>query len=396
MPPLAGHPTTSLEEGHLRSLIDGASEGRTLDFKRDGIGTNDEAKREFLADVSSLANTAGGHIIIGMDENEGVASELVGVELVDADAEKLRLEAIVRDGLDPRLPSVGIQAVPLEGGRWVLIIDVGHSWLAPHMVTFRGQSRFFGRNSAGKFQMDRREIALAIMGSETRVAQIRQFHGKRVDAVVTGSAVEGGVLAHRQGILLHLIPLAALDVSSHLDLDEPTLLDRDMRPLYSEPMNYPVGRFNLDGIFVADTGTEAGAGQYLQVYRNGIIETFDSRLLNFKGPDTILGYPVERTLINDTRRLLALMKRLGANAPLVVLVTIIGAGGRSIVTADRFDPRGHHTVDRELLPLPEVVIEDFDVDTSKALKPILDALWQAGGYPRSPNFNTQGDWQQQD
>jgi predicted HTH transcriptional regulator len=41
------------------------SEGILIDYKRDLYEHTPDGKREFLKDVSSFANSAGGHIIIG-------------------------------------------------------------------------------------------------------------------------------------------------------------------------------------------------------------------------------------------------------------------------------------------------------------------------------------------
>ena len=45
------------------------SEGKTVDYKRDSYGSKDEDKKELLKDVSSFANSQGGDILIGVDEN---------------------------------------------------------------------------------------------------------------------------------------------------------------------------------------------------------------------------------------------------------------------------------------------------------------------------------------
>src|SRR3954471_2080728 len=59
----------------------GLREGRTLDFKRDPVGGRDEDKREFLADVSAFANTAGGDLLFGVEESGGEATAAPGVAL---------------------------------------------------------------------------------------------------------------------------------------------------------------------------------------------------------------------------------------------------------------------------------------------------------------------------
>lgn len=50
-------------------------EGKTLDYKRDNYGGKDEDKKELLKDVSSFANTQGGDILIGIDEDKGIPTE---------------------------------------------------------------------------------------------------------------------------------------------------------------------------------------------------------------------------------------------------------------------------------------------------------------------------------
>ena len=45
-------------ESDIRELKDaGIQEGKTVEYKRELLGTRDDEKREFLADVSSFANT---------------------------------------------------------------------------------------------------------------------------------------------------------------------------------------------------------------------------------------------------------------------------------------------------------------------------------------------------
>jgi hypothetical protein len=63
--------------------------------------TRDE-KINFLSAVSSLANTAGGDLIIGMEAVDGLAQCVSGVEIFNLDAEKLRLEQLLASCIEPR------------------------------------------------------------------------------------------------------------------------------------------------------------------------------------------------------------------------------------------------------------------------------------------------------
>jgi hypothetical protein len=57
-------PIDSITEDHLQSLIDDqVAELRIIEYKRELPGRSDGEKREFLADVCSFANTAGGDLI---------------------------------------------------------------------------------------------------------------------------------------------------------------------------------------------------------------------------------------------------------------------------------------------------------------------------------------------
>src|SRR5262249_10955609 len=146
----------------LQEIIDRRTpELRTLDYKLTLPGNLDEDKREFLADVSSFANTSGGDLIYGIEAKDGVPVALKGLACHEDDRERLRLESMLRDGIAPRLPPTLIQTVPGGTEGPVVILRMQRSWLSPHMVTYKNLSRFFARNSAGKYQLDVTELRTA-------------------------------------------------------------------------------------------------------------------------------------------------------------------------------------------------------------------------------------------
>jgi hypothetical protein len=53
-----------------------------------------------------------------------------------------------------------MRAVAVAHDEVVLRIRIPPSWAAPHIVTFQGLSRFYPRNSAGKYPLDAGEIGV--------------------------------------------------------------------------------------------------------------------------------------------------------------------------------------------------------------------------------------------
>jgi predicted HTH transcriptional regulator len=108
-------PLDAIDQSHLQRLIDEAvSEARDIDYKQDTYGKNDRDTGEFLADISSFANTAGGDIVVGMTEQAGIPTGFTPLQ-TDIEAEILRLEDIARSGLQPRIFGLIARGVPLAG-----------------------------------------------------------------------------------------------------------------------------------------------------------------------------------------------------------------------------------------------------------------------------------------
>ena len=97
-------PLNEITEDDLGLLVTNAvGESRTLEYKSELPGRTDRDKKEFLADVSSFANTSGGDLVYGIKEDNGVATEITGFRSADIDLEIRRLESLLASGLDPRI-----------------------------------------------------------------------------------------------------------------------------------------------------------------------------------------------------------------------------------------------------------------------------------------------------
>ena len=110
-------PLERIDQSQLQALLlDGkAAEALSIEYKRDTYGGNDTAKAEFLADISSFANTRGGDLLIGIEAPAGVPSSFTPF-MGDADAERLRFEQMIRSGLEPRISNLQTKAVSIACG----------------------------------------------------------------------------------------------------------------------------------------------------------------------------------------------------------------------------------------------------------------------------------------
>src|SRR5579871_5859355 len=153
-------PFDEIHKADVDALVaDKRAERRSLEYKSELPAGADDAKREFLGDISSFANSGGGDVLYGVtDERDGngqptgVPLEARGISGINETAELLRLESFIRDGVAPRISGVQMKAIAGFTLGPVILVRVPRSWTAPHMVTFKNLSRFYARNSAGKYQ----------------------------------------------------------------------------------------------------------------------------------------------------------------------------------------------------------------------------------------------------
>jgi predicted HTH transcriptional regulator len=185
-------PLAQIDAGKLQALrADGVREGRQLEYKETLPGNSDDDKREFLGDVSSFANAARGDLIYGIRERRdtenkptGEIDTVVGLQGLNFDAERLRLEAMIRDGVAPRMPPIAFLEVVREPDPPCLLLRIPRSWAGLHMVTYRNFSRFFSRSSAGKYQLDVHEIRAGFVAAETAYGRLRLFRGERITRAI--------------------------------------------------------------------------------------------------------------------------------------------------------------------------------------------------------------------
>jgi hypothetical protein len=367
-------------------------EGKSVDYKRHGYGGKDEDKKELLKDVSSFANTHGGDILIGVDEENGVPNGIPGFAVPDIDKEKLRLEGIIRQGLEPRI-EFGLHHVSTPSSTSVLIIRVRESLLAPHRVVFQGKpGEFWARSSAGKYSMDTDELRRAFTLTDSVYGQIRAFRQSRVEMVASGETpmplVPGGK------VILHLVPVSSFRSRQLFDVAAMSDLGTQFPPMAATGWDY---RLNLDGHVAYGGGRHGGdCWSYTQFFRNGSVEAVLADVVqeDKKEGKRLLAGHYEWSLTQERyffKKLLAGLRGVGIQPPVWCFLTITGVKGARIPTNDHFRDE-NRTIDRDTLMLPECVIDDLGAESAAILRPMFDLVWNASGFTRSFNFDANGKW----
>ncbi|MCX4920213.1 helix-turn-helix domain-containing protein [Streptomyces sp. NBC_00687] len=159
---LFGARLDAVTHAHVAALKTNAvSEAYDLDFKKELYGGNDRAKRDLAGDVTALANTAGGVLLLGVDEDDQArAADLPGVVL--SDDEVLRYRNVVADMVHP-LPTFDIRQIedPSRPGHGFLMIAVLRSPSAPHGVRVNEGLRYPRRNGASIIYLTESDVAVA-------------------------------------------------------------------------------------------------------------------------------------------------------------------------------------------------------------------------------------------
>lgn len=392
-------PLNQVDAARLDALVaNSVEEGRQLEYKEQLPGDRESEKLEFLKDVASFANTVGGDIIYGIKARrtaEGKPTdelEIVGLPDLNLDAAKLRLENMLRDGIAPRLPPVEFHKIGRPAGHPCLILRIPRSWIGPHLVTFKADPRFYARNSGGKYPLDVVGIREAFLTGETAQQRARVFRSDRVSLILSG---EGPVkLGSGAKLIFHALPLIQnSDVwQRFLSIEDGIARASDLFP--ATATSSIDWRFNLDGFVVLNVTQDPDRAAYCQLFRDGGVEEVLCGVLEVdQQHGGFFGSSVDRGLIHTLTKWTRLWRQVGVDPPVVLSLTLTGVKGQKIL---RWPSHGFASIsdqpfDRDVVVAPETVAYDLSVDPDVCLKPLLDYVWNGGGWESSPHYR-EGRW----
>jgi hypothetical protein len=359
-------PLERISPSDLQRLIDtGAVESVYIDYKAATYGATSEHHREFLADISSFANTAGGDLVIGMTEANGIPN---GFNPFPAypETELRRLDDMARSGLQPRISNLRTQPVPLPTSGYVIIVRVPRSYNKPHRVIHSNSNRFWARSSASpkKYEPNVEELRQIFNESPLLGERIRAFRADRIGKIMSQESAV--LLDGRCLLVLHVVPYSGFTLGASLSVEE-LVKQWELFPPLGRPRETH-RHVNFDGLVVLSNANQVpGAAQpsYAQVFRSGAIEavaTID------RGDGSLWATDIDKYCVQSTKRYVDALARFDISCPIAILASLMGVKKKSVGSGidNLYSDYGQLPIEQEQLHFSEVILEDTPSTTTNA------------------------------
>ncbi len=377
-----------IDANALQGLVfGGVRETVQLEYKLTLPPSTEDGKREFLKDLTAMANAHGGDFLFGVREDDGVAAEIVGID-ANVDDTVQQLTGVVRTGTEPYLAHLRWRDVQLGNGRWVLHVRVPRSLDAPHMVTAGRFRDFWSRSAAGKYAMPTSEIRAAVLRSADRLQAIDRWRESRVDLVEVG---DGPVLRDVGRVYVQVVPIGWEGPVAPEHFKSPG-------PLQNAGVQWAGGsnpRMTFDGLLIANEGNDRRIVRYALWFTDGRAELVASDLVSpHPITDRIFsnGGVVEVRIHRAVHWGMDGMRGADVPPPFAIAITVTGFRGATLV-GDGVDAMHSAQVDRDRLSFPLLVVDTLPTDEAagwRLVAPTCHRLWQAAGHEGSPNFHDDG------
>jgi hypothetical protein len=395
-------PFADIGEKQLQGLVDAkVSESRDIEYKRDLYGNADADHAEWLADVSSFANTAGGDLVFGMEASKGVPSRIIPLA-VDIDQAILKLEEIARANLQPRLPGLQFKPIPLSTGGHALLVRVPRSYNPPHRIVRqgKGQNRFWARSSAGKYEPNVDELRALFTLAPQLTERMRDWRFNRLAKIVAQDMPVR--LMDQTCLIMHIVPFSSFDPSSLIALAEIEKGPYAFPPIGANAIRH--WQINFDGVLLTSNADKSAPTQrsYTQVYRSGSIEAVASSITVGDRPEGIgprlQSLRIEGQVLFPLVKYLKGLQSLGVEPPFALMVSLIGVKGALMnvgVRAQWFDDDDMAVLDRDQYHFGEVILNAIPNSIQECavmIRPFIEQLANTAGRAISSSFGSNGEY----
>ena len=377
--------TKNITKEQLQDLIDNkVFENKELEYKDYSFTDGkmpDKQKDKFMKEVAAFANTNGGTIIIGMQEDDNrlpIMLSGAGLSIKEFDNWLSSFRQLVLSRIRPHLHGVECIPVELSEANIAIVIRVPKSYARPHSFWDGNKDEFFMRYANGITYMDIDDLRKEFLYSNSIQDKIRQFRRDRISMIASSECI--GNLGNKAKIVFHIIPEWSFELGNKIDLSE-LENNTSFHPISGSGWSY---RYNADGycIYRDDNRTKT-IKEYTQVFHNGIIEAVEIRLMSEDGEKKVYEWSqMQSACIRALIEYGDILERLHVPKPWHIMATIINAKD---YVANYGWGELSLPIERDLVySLDGVCMEDIQM--KEALKPVFDSLSNSFGFAKSYVF----------
>jgi hypothetical protein len=387
-----------INEDDIKRLQDNAiAETKLLDYKLELKIGSDEEKKEFLADITAMANTEGGLIIYGIEEGKdgtgkstGIASKIVGISVPNKDKLLQQIEDTIRSNTDPKITTIGVSFIKVEGVD-IFLLGVSKFISLPHMMTYKSSNKYYKRRNTGKYLVDSNELYELFMNNFLIKDRANNFVKERITEIRNGGLFPNLDLVG--SFFLHIVPIGHIgnNLIDIVPLRNTEFLQLKMRPLMSG--GGWDHNFNLDG-FMAYSAYDKKVHSFTQLFRDGILEFYTSHFHSTDEPNKdifkINGAYIEQLVVESITNSFEIYTEFKIEGPYAIFINLFDTEKGILIGDNRLMHYRASKIGRSNIFLPSIIIKSSRIDLWGELKPIFDILWQSGGYRKSPYYKDDG------
>ena len=381
LPTINGKSFLECNEEDLKVLIENSDyrENEYLDYKEYFsflLYDKKDSKRakyitEFKNDICSFANANGGYLIYGISDDNGMAKEIIGIDIQNDDTDRFELDRKNNlNQISPKIPSIKFGFIKLKNGKFVVIIYVNRDGFAPYIHLEDGKNyKAYKRVGNGKVTMSYTELKNMFAQSQSLEKGIQQFRKERIDFF--RSQEDTPEFRYSKFLLLHIIPDTFMDTSYNNNL---FVVSRRKGIKFSDIFYVLNCQYicapTVEGLKFPKYNNVSGEGL---LYNNGIAEAFcpyyDRLTLSpHSDPNQIFATTATWEMIEDVvNAYTEKMKDTISTERVFVAISLIGLKNIKINNDDGFR---QIVIDRDELLLNPIEIENIkDEETvNRALK----------------------------
>lgn len=368
---------------------DRAQESTHLDFKREPPSKKEDGRRELLKDVCALANTEGGRIVYGVDEDdEACASRIAPITGEESDAAQRRLDQAIADGIHPRLVGHSVTALPVDGG-YILVIDVPPQYGGPFQSFFNNQRRFTYRQGTMNIEMDYNQLRSAFQLRGRALQEATRWRRARLAHI--NEAIHRKLMVEKAWLIVHIIPFSTLFDGDLIDLHAVAAANRSVMHDHADSRT-----FTAEGLLYQDAQPGERPLEFVRFFRSGMVEFgWIGNKHNSVGDLLIMGFTAASTIRDLVSRCADILVGAGVVGPAYVSLSgLLIESHRLYYHGPDFGQQTREPWESEMEP-PMLEVSSLSELASAPdtwCRPLSDMLFQTFGLERCVYYGRDGAW----